>query len=554
MVRKLDGQVMAKKQKIKGALEIVEEAAFILKRNILTVLPLYYIGSLPFVLSFLYFWTDMGHNGYAEENIVFESLCLTCMFIWMKCWHAVYCRKVDSIIRLHSSPRYSFKQVLRMISTQSFFSGTAVIVFPLAIAAAVPFGWVYAFYQNISICDDGEKPIKKIFSRAWQGASTWPGQNYLILCIISVFSVFILLNICILLYYFPGLLKTLTGIKTILSMSGTSVLNTTFLIVAIGLAYLVIDPLLKAVYTLRSFYILSLKSGDDILTDLIHLKRVGKGISYMLIFIIFTVFAGSSIASEKAASNNEPSGSQKMISAEDMGAAIDRVSKQREFAWRMQKEKIVSEDEENAFDHFLSDVKDFIRPAMRFLEKKIGELFKKLFLSEGRSKSSGLWKGNAHLILYLIIALLACILAVVVWRQYKKRKPSLKITGESIPAVPDLTDDFVDPVELPTERWLNMGYELMKEQSFRLALRAFYLAILSQLAEKKLITIARYKTNFDYILELRRRGHEHNELISIFSGDVKVFDRSWYGMHEVTGTELDGFINDHERMVKLIHA
>jgi hypothetical protein len=157
--------------------------------------------------------------------------------------------------------------------------------------------------------------------------------------------------------------------------------------------------------------------------------------------------------------------------------------------------------------------------------------------------------------MYFIIAVLLCILAIVIWRQYKsKRKPDQKAKGKSIPSVPDLTDDYVNPVELPAERWLNMGYDLMQKHSFRLALRAFYLAILSHLAEKKLITIARYKTNLDYLTELNRRDHEHLELINLFSINVQVFDRSWYGMHEVTDNILKQFINDHERIVKIVHG
>ena len=554
MVRKLDRQVMAKKKNIKGSLEIVEEGVSILKRNISKVLPLYYTGSLPFVLSFLYFWTDMGHNGYAEEHIVFESLCVAAMFIWMKCWHVIYCRKIDAIIRIHSAPEYTFKQVLRMVSTQTFYSGTAVIILPIAMVVTIPFAWIYAFYQNVSIFDNGERSLKEIFTMAWHGARTWPGQNHVILCVISAFSVFIILNIGITVYYLPELLKMLFGIKTVLSMSGASVFNSTFLIISLGLAYLVIDPLLKSVYTLRSFYITSVKSGDDILTDLLQLKTVGKGLSCMLIFILFTVCSVDLTASENIDSNNDRSVTERTISAEDMGKAIEKVSKQREFAWRMPKEKILTEGEMGPFGRIVKWVRDIINAPIKYIKALLKKWLKNLSVSDGKNQSGGFWKGSAYLVLYLVIAVLLSLLAVILWRRFKNRKPALKVVGESIPAVPDLTDEFVDPVELPAERWLNMGYDLMKEQSFRLALRAFYLAILSHLAHKKLITIAKHKTNFDYILELRRRGHEHRELISIFTGDVRVFDRSWYGMHEVTDADLDGFINDHERMVKLIHG
>jgi hypothetical protein len=55
--------------------------------------------------------------------------------------------------------------------------------------------------------------------------------------------------------------------------------------------------------------------------------------------------------------------------------------------------------------------------------------------------------------------------------------------------------------------WTRLGREFRQRGELRLALRAFYLASLSHLAAKGLVTVARFKSNRDYERELRRRGH-----------------------------------------------
>jgi hypothetical protein len=546
---------MAKVQKIKTALEIVEEASFVLKHHYLTILPIYYIGTLPFVLVFSYFWTDMSHSAFARDHIIAESLFLAALFIWMKCWHAVFCSKALSIIRVQSAPVWSFKQIIRLISSQSFFYSSAVFIIPLAMVTTVPFGWVYAFYQDISVADNGQGTIKETIKKAWQAASVWPGQNHIILSIISALTIFIFLNVGIAVYILPYLLKTLLGIDSIFTLSGLSVFNTTFLIIASGLTYLIVDPILKTVYTLRYFYVFSVKSGDDIRTNMLKLKTIGKGMACLLIFILLAACSNAAVTDKTDAVIKQPS-LVKMASPEEINGSIEKVTKYREFAWRIQGKKV--DDDKNdvsTIERFILWVKDYIERAWRFIFKIINKWIEKLLGDRRQNEPNSLWKSNVYLIMYFFLAVLLSILAIVIWRHYqRKRKPALKITGQGISSIPDLNDDYVNPVELPAERWLNMGYDLMQKNSFRLALRAFFLAILSHLAEKKLIMIARYKTNLDYLTELARRDHVHMELIKLFSINIKLFDSSWYGMHEVTDTILKGFINDHERMVKIVNG
>jgi hypothetical protein len=126
-----------------------------------------------------------------------------------------------------------------------------------------------------------------------------------------------------------------------------------------------------------------------------------------------------------------------------------------------------------------------------------------------------------------------------VWRD---RQPAVAaIAGEPIQPAPDLTDETLGADQLPEDSWTRLGRELLARGELRLALRAFYLASLAHLAGRNLIGLAKFKSNRDYENELRRRGHVFPDLLSLFAENVSVFDRAWYGLHEVTADAISRF-------------
>ena len=54
----------------------------------------------------------------------------------------------------------------------------------------------------------------------------------------------------------------------------------------------------------------------------------------------------------------------------------------------------------------------------------------------------------------------------------------------------------------------------------------FIFASLAHLAERNLISLAKFKSNRDYERELRRRGHSFPNVLTFFGENVLVFDRS----------------------------
>jgi hypothetical protein len=81
-----------------------------------------------------------------------------------------------------------------------------------------------------------------------------------------------------------------------------------------------------------------------------------------------------------------------------------------------------------------------------------------------------------------------------------------------------------------------------------------YLSILAQLADAQRVKIARYKSNRDYARELARREHAEPELVRVFDWCIGIFERSWYGMHDVDRSCLDQFMDQQKRIATLVQS
>jgi hypothetical protein len=154
-----------------------------------------------------------------------------------------------------------------------------------------------------------------------------------------------------------------------------------------------------------------------------------------------------------------------------------------------------------------------------------------------------------QLLLYALVTLAVVALGFLLFRILQnRRRPAKTIQSEAIQPAPDLTDENVGADQLPEDGWTKLARELLERGELRLALRAFYLASLAHLAERNLISLAKFKSNRDYERELQRRGHSFGGLLSVFGDNVSVFDRIWYGMHEVTRDLVQQFASNVERI------
>lgn len=91
---------------------------------------------------------------------------------------------------------------------------------------------------------------------------------------------------------------------------------------------------------------------------------------------------------------------------------------------------------------------------------------------------------------------------------------------------------------------------LASEGDLRGAIRKGYIALICDLSDKRLIGLARHKTNRDYLRELRNRREVAREM----SGVTSNFERSWYGSQAASVGDWQGFRESCERTIQIARA
>ncbi|HTR42985.1 MAG TPA: DUF4129 domain-containing protein [Pseudomonadales bacterium] len=539
---------LTRRRQGKEAFDLIEEAVHLVRTAPPATLAVYYLGAMPFILGLMFFWADMSRNPFANGHLADASLIMSFLFFWMKFWQAVFLRRIRAQVTAQPPPRLYFRRAVRVLLAQMILQPLGFLFIPLSAIPILPFAWVYAFYQNVTALSDGEEGMMGLFKKSCRQAALWPGQNMIALLILAAFGFYVLLNWVTVCLTLPGLCKVLFGIETNFTKSPESLLNSTFFAAMFGLTYLCVDPILKAFYALRCFYGESLESGEDLKAELKQFVVLPKAIAVILVLLIclFSVPAvADSVANQKIPAQ---------VSSADLDHAINQTIHERKYTWRMPREKIQTADEnESAVARFFDKIQEMLRKWARAAAEWIDELLKKLFGNKqprpyDTSSGTG-WITGVHLLLWSLVAVVVCALVVFLYRIWINRQKSLlTVVTEPIVPLPNIADENVGADQLPEEGWTKLARELLARGEFRLAMRAFYLASLSHLAARNLISIARFKSNRDYERELRRRGHSFPELLSTFAQNISIFEGVWYGMHEVSPESVNQFALNVERI------
>ena len=538
------------KQHRKGVILLLEEAVYILRKTPLFLLSSYLIGTLPFLLGLFYFWADMSRSADAKSYHAVASLGLALLYIWMKCWHVVFAARVKLKISGEPMPRWTFQRVLSLAANQAVIHATAFFILPLAALVFLPFGWCYAFYQNATAVAPTEPcDLRALYKQAWFQAKLWPRQNHILMSVFFIFGIVVFINIACAIYILPHLLKNYLGIESMFTLSGAHVINTTFWVVTIGLTYLCMNPLVKTVYVLRCFYGAALKSGDDLKTELKDLLRNRK--TAVIGLLVVTVLALNPIASTATDTG--------FTSPEGLDRSIDEVMERREFVWRMPRERIAEDENEpkgpiaSVVEWIIDKISTALETVAGWIDKLIDWLIGLMPGDERRADATDSnWVSSVRIaVIVLLIGLLGA-LVYILWRSWIRRQAArTEIAAVAVESTPDLEDEDTTADDLPANRWLDLARQLAEKGSLRLAIRAFYLASLADLAEQELITIEKFKSNRDYEMELSRRAHQKEGLLPAFSKSREIFERVWYGMYKISRPDLDNFETIQKKVMTL---
>lgn len=518
-----------------NALDLIEEAVHTLRLAPAATLLCYYVGSAPFVLGALYFWSEMSRSGLAEENLVGGAVRLTLLFIWMKLWQCAFTRRLSAQIAHAVPEKLRAGTVLRAAGAQTLLHGTAFFLLPAALIVLVPFVWLFGFYQNATVFGLRDPALRPLARRSWKQACHSVGQSHRVVITLLLFGHFVFFNVAVLILAAPHLLRVLFGVESHSTLSVLSSLNTTFLATALGVTYLCLDPLIKAVFTLRCFYGEARATGEDLRVSLRSFRA--PAIALLLCLLTIASFDASAATAARPPATEE--GAQ-------LDRTIEKILERPDYTWREPREKTARVKEDRAWPMW-----ERIENWMKKTVQSFGDWLDKLFRS--KPPTPGVprnWSFSADGFKYIAIFIIAAAALFVAWYLWRTRSRRMVMEAEAMPAAPqpDLTSEDVAGDELPVDGWTALALELLERGELRLAMRAFYFSSLAHLAARNLVNIAKFKSNRDYERELHRRSHALPGLTRSFSDNVSIFDRVWYGMHEINADVLQQFRGNVERI------
>ncbi|MEO8044188.1 MAG: DUF4129 domain-containing protein [Spartobacteria bacterium] len=528
-------------------LDLMEEAVHLVRSAPLDYFAWYWLGALPFLLSLLYFWTDMSWSAVAAQHRVEASLGVAVLFLWMKSCQSVFCHKLRRRLARQADQPVGLGEFVSLVLNQAILQPGKLFLLPAAALATIPFGWVWAFYENVTVLG-GSQNIRELFRRARRQAAFWPRQNHGVILIYLLLLGVVFFNLAIVVFLLPHLLRIFTGVESTFTQSPQSFLNTTSLAVTCCLTYLVCDPLLKAIYTLRCFEGDSLRSGEDLIAELRGLPRLGPIVALLMAACLWvTPPAVAEVAASAGRATN----------AIEMNRAIEETVKQPRFSWRLPRQAETPALKRkwpfaDAIGRFLKATGRLFGRAFRALGRWLDQLFSRRLPPAPDIPSNAGWQTTSRgwfTALLILLGGLTLSLVVQTVRQFHLRR-SREFTALPVAPTPDLADENVSADLLPEDDWLRLAREHLNTGELRLALRAFFFAGLAHLQAREVLTLARHKSNRDYRRELQRKASDQPPVLAAFEQNVAAVERVWYGRHAIDHDALERFTANLEEIRK----
>lgn len=539
----------------------VEEATELLRRLSPQAWLWWFCGSMPFIAALLHFWNTMSRAQNALAVLPTAALLLAVLYGGMKVAHACF---GDHLLRaLRDEPEAAplpWRGRLRLVTSQAFLHSTMPWVVGLASLAVVPTAWAYAFYHNVSILALGVfrsgGKTRDLVRYALEQSRYRPAQNHGFLLVIFLFGMVVWLNCFIGCFLTGTLAKSITGTENELSRNPWLMASSGVLAGTVCFAWLIVGPVVKAVYAVRCFHGMSQKNGEDLLVSF----RRAALLHPALVLLLSVSLTLSPQAQEPAPATAEPRVGALHVDGAELQKRISEVLSEDAFQWRMPRDAAAqAAQEQGLVADFLNGIADLVTATRKMMVEAVESIMKAIFRDwlrglfqrdgDGARGSSG-GAGMGESILTIVQALVVVLVLALIWiiiRQWK-RMPPAAAAAVAAPEI-NLESDQVIATQLPENEWLRLAREKMESGDYRLAMRALFLATLAHLGEKKLLSISRVKSNGDYVRELGYRARDKAELRTCFTDSVRTFDWAWYGWHEVTRELLEQFQQNHQRIL-----
>ncbi|MCJ8330471.1 MAG: hypothetical protein HRT89_14675 [Lentisphaeria bacterium] len=545
------------KRKIKtfGPVQLMDEAVLLLKQIPIGHFIIYYLGTLPFIIVFLYFWIDQSIGNFADEHALLGAVVLAVLYLFMKVLQANFCALMYNKI-CGMNEKIPWSKQSEIVVTQCICQPICLVLTVLTFFTFFLTPVFMAFSNSLLVFSATGLSHREATKKARSHSVLRYDQNvcsYLFICLIILL---IVVNCLLLLFFLPMLIKAVLDSQHILVQNPQMIWNIGFLNMTVlisTLLYIVFDPYIKALYVIRIFYIESKNNAGDLLEELRAIRAVrpqakpGKALM-LLLFCFFMI-------------NSDLQASQAENRFDD---AIDKTMSETEFSWRMPKELTIPDENLKPLERFV----ETINKAVKGFVSSIGDLLESIvnwissLFPKTAPTTTGSWFKNInfqailmivfYIVLFLLLGFLVFVLLKII-NKYKKSPKETKAHDFVHTERPDLMDEAVTADELADDQWMIMADEKMNDGEYLLALRAMYLSLLSGLGERGFIRIRKFKSNKDYCKEIDRRARSVPRLMEIFSENVLVFEESWYGLYTVDKSILLDFRKNIEKIRQRTH-
>lgn len=532
-----------KKREGPTGFELLEEAYQLMRRTPPAAWIAYGIGTFPFLLGFLFFWSAMSRSAFAYQWVSAGALGLALLYIWMKCWQTVFAGQVRHVLTGETAERgWTPRNILALVRLQAFWQSTAWIGLSLSALVTIPLPAVFSFYQNLVVLPFPEKELDlpSLRRRAWAEACRWQGKTAQALSVISAIWLFLFFNLWGCFFFIPYLLKAFLGIETPFSRDPFAMLHSSVLAFSAVGAVVLLDPLVKILFLLKGHYGESLTTGLDLRVRLRSFFRLparsGRLGAALVLALLFCP-----VPNRVHARDADPPAVDPAVESRRLDQAIEQTLRQPRFSWRVPRDSDFEPPEIPFLENFRKWLEDFFQ-WQRDLEEET--------IPDPAEQSLGF---RADWLFYALIALLAVVLLIWILQTVRKSRAGPIQAADAIPAPEpvDLEDEDLTPDRLNENEWIRMGMELREQGEYRLALRAFFLGQLALLNAKGHVRLGRHKSNRDYLGEVRLREGAHPGLLDLFCGNMITYEAGWYGNHPIDEPTVGRFVEQLETMERV---
>jgi hypothetical protein len=145
-------------------------------------------------------------------------------------------------------------------------------------------------------------------------------------------------------------------------------------------------------------------------------------------------------------------------------------------------------------------------------------------------------------VVVLAVAVIAYVVRMFAPTVLRARKKKTK--GKPAPRI--VLGERIDPEESAVDL-LSEAEALARRGELRAAIRKAYIALLVELGDRKMISLAQHKTNRDYLRSVSNVPSLHNKMIGLTDS----FERHWYGLVQASQTDWQDFRAGYKAALQL---